>query len=187
MSHTAETLYTLEELPGIPDCYELIDGELSMMMTPIFRLHGYVVMKIGAALAAYVEEQKLGVVFGEQTGFILTRHPDTVRAPDVAFVREERLPPEGLGHEYFPGGPDLAVEVLSESNRASAMQRKVTQYFAAGTRLVWVIDPLSRAAIVHAPLRTPITLHERDVLDGEDVVPGFRYAIEQMFARIRRE
>jgi Uma2 family endonuclease len=186
MSRTAERLHTIEELPDIPDCYELVDGELLMMMSPAGNPHGYIVAEIGFALTAYVKERNLGVVFSEQTGFILARQPDTVRAPDVAFVRESRLPPDGLTSGYFPGGPDLAVEVLSKSNRASAMNHKIAQYFAAGTQLVWVVEPRERTVVVHSPLREPLLLREADTLDGDDVIVGFRYPIRQMFARLRR-
>lgn len=187
MSHAAERLHTVEELPDIPECYELVEGELIMMMSPAGPPHGHIVMTLAIALGVYVEKHHLGVVFGEQTGFILTRNPDTVRAPDIAFLREERIPAEGFGSEYFDGAPDLAVEVLSPSNRPSAMRRKIEQYFAAGTRLVWVIDSRKRTIVVHAPHRTPITLHESDALDGEDVIPGFHYEIAQLFARVRRD
>lgn len=186
MSHTAERLYTIEELPDIPDCYELVDGELIMMMTPAGWMHSHLVIKIGAVLDAYVEEKKLGMVFGEQAGFILSRNPDTVRAPDAAFVREERIPPEPSLTEYFPGAPDLAVEILSPSNRPSTMRRKIDQYFAAGTQLVWVIDPKKMTIAIHAPRREPGTLHETDALDGEDVLPGFHYEIAQLFVRMKR-
>jgi Uma2 family endonuclease len=184
MSHTAERLHTIEELPDIPECYELVDGELIMMMSPGGWLHGHLVMKIGNVLGAYVEENGLGMAFGEQTGFILTRNPDTVRAPDAAFVREERIPVERDPTEYFPGAPDLAVEVLSPSNRAPAMKRKLAQYFAAGTQMVWVVDPKTRVIIVHARGRQPALLHETDALDGEDVLPGFHYDIAKLFARM---
>jgi len=184
MSHTVERLHTIDELPDIPDCYELVDGELIMMMSPAGWLHGHLVSKIGAVIGAYVEDKKLGMAFGEQTGFILTRNPDTVRAPDAAFVREERIPRERSLTDYFPGGPDLAVEVLSPSNRASTMKRKIAQYFAAGTRLIWVVDPKAKMITVHAPAREPVTLREGDALDGEDVLPGFRYSIAQLFARM---
>lgn len=184
MSHTAERLYTVEELPDIPDCFELVDGELIMMMSPASWLHGHLVMKIGLVLGAYVDENNLGMTFGEQTGFILTRDPDTVRAPDAAFVREERIPLERDLTEYFPGAPDLVVEVLSLSNRAPAMKRKLAQYFAAGTRLAWVVDPKMRLITVHAPDREPTILHESDALEGEDVLPGFRYDIAKLFARM---
>jgi len=144
-------------------------------------------MALGIALGVYLEKHQLGVGFGEQTGFILTRNPDTVRAPDIEFLREERIPAEGFGMEYFDGAPDLAVEVLSPSNRPGSMRRKIDQYFAAGTRLVWVIDFRKRTFVVHAPRRTPVTLDESDALDGEDVIPGFHYEIAQLFARVRRE
>lgn len=125
--------------------------------------------------------------FGEQTGFILTRRPDTVRAPDISFVPDARLPPLGPGDGYFPGPPDLAVAILSPSNHAAAMQRKVDQYFAAGTRLVWVIDSHKQTITVHAPRRASEILNENDALDGEDVIPGFRYEIAELFARVRRD
>jgi Uma2 family endonuclease len=184
MSHTAERLYTVEELPGIPDSYELVDGELVMMMTPAGWMHGYLVAKIGAMLASYVEQNELGMVFGEQTGFILSRRPDTVRAPDASFVREGRIPDDRNLTDYFPGAPDLAVEVLSPSNGASTMAHKIIQYFAAGTQLVWVVNPKAKLVVVHAPDREPVTLHEGDALDGEDVIPGFHYKIAQLFARM---
>jgi Uma2 family endonuclease len=187
MSHTAERRYTVDELPDIPECYELVDGELIMMMSPAGPPHGHVVMTLGIALGVYIEKHQLGAVFGGQTGFILTRNPDTVRAPDIAFLREERIPAEGFGSEYFDGAPDLAVEILSPSNRPTAMRRKIEQYFAAGTSLVWVIDFRKRTIVVHARRRTPITLHESDALDGEDVIPGFHYEIAQLFARVRRD
>lgn len=186
MSHAAERLHTVEELPDIPECYELVDGELVMMMSPAGPLHGYLVIKIGAILNAYVEEKNLGMVFGEQTGFILTRHPDTVRAPDAAVVCEARLSSIDLGDGYFPGYPDLAVEILSPSNRPSTMPRKIDQYFSAGTRLVWVVNPRERSIVVHSLLHPQATLHEADSLDGEDVLPGFHYEIAQLFARLNR-
>ncbi|MEO7216924.1 MAG: Uma2 family endonuclease [Gemmatimonadaceae bacterium] len=186
MSHTAERLYTIDELPDLPECYELVDGELIMMMSPAGSLHGYLVVKISAMLNAYVEEKTLGMVFGEQTGFILARHPDTVRAPDAAFVCNTRLSSIELGDGYFPGYPDLAVEILSPSNRPSAMRRKIDQYFAAGTRLVWVVNPRERSIVVHSLLHPPTTLHEADTLDGEDVLPGFHYEMAHLFARLKR-
>lgn len=184
MSHTAERLHTIDELPDIPDCYELVDGELIMMMSPAGWVHGHLVSTIVGILEAYVREKKLGMAFSEQTGFILTRNPDTVRAPDAAYVREERIPNERSLTEYFPGAPDLAVEVLSPSNRASTMKRKIAQYFAAGTRLVWVVDPMAKTITVHAPARDPVALCKGDALDGADVLPGFRYNISQLFARM---
>jgi Uma2 family endonuclease len=184
MSRTAERLHTIEELPEIPDCYELVDGELLMMMSPAGWLHGHLVMKIGIVVGAYIDENKLGMAFGEQTGFILTRNPDTVRAPDAAFVREDRIPAERDLGEYFPGAPDLAVEVLSRSNRASAMKRKIAQYFGAGTQLIWVVDPGAKTITVHAPAREPVTLDKSGALKGEDVLPGFHYPFAQLFERM---
>jgi Uma2 family endonuclease len=123
----------------------------------------------------FVLRYGLGRVTGEQGGFRLQRNPDVVRAPDVAFVQLSRVVDTGRG--YFEGGPDLAVEVLSPSDRYSAVSRKVAQYLAAGTRLVWVVDPFNRTVAVYRANGEVIELPEDGVLDGEDIVPGFRLSL----------
>jgi Uma2 family endonuclease len=129
-------------------------------------------MRITALLLEHVVPRRLGRLLGE-TGFVLARNPDTVRAPDLAFVRRGRLPERTIGMVYIDGAPDLAVEVLSPSDSAIDMEDKVAEYLGAGGRLVWVVNPKRRTITVHAPEVPPRTLHEHETLDGGEVLPGF--------------
>jgi len=150
---------------------ELVKGVL-VVREPAGGRHGRVVMELARRLANHVEAQGLGAVYAAETGFTLARHPDTVRAPDVAFVRRERLrDPDTTG---FPDlAPDLVVEVLSPGDRAGEILAKVADWLSAGTRLVWVVDPERRLARAyrHDGGETIVTVD--DALDGEDVLPGF--------------
>ena len=114
----------------------------------------------------------LGVVLTEG-GFLLSRNPDTVRGPDVSFVRADRFNAEEAGRGYFRGAPDLAIEILSPSNRPGETHAKVADYLAAGTRLVWVIDPMQQIVSVYRSLLSPRRIAADGVLDGEDVLPEF--------------
>jgi Uma2 family endonuclease len=113
---------------------------------------------------------------------IISRGPDTVRAPDVWFVRTERLEGGRLPNAFFPGAPDLAVEVISPTDRRGAVMKKVGEYLEAGTRLVWVIYPENRSAVVYRPEGLPEIIGEDGVLDGEDVVPGFSLTLRDALA-----
>jgi Uma2 family endonuclease len=168
------TLMTAEELlrTSIPDRRaELVRGHLVVREPPGGR-HGLVAMNLALELGTYVKKHGGGKLFAADTGFTLFRGPDTVRAPDLAFVRHERLPdPVPVG---FPElAPDLVVEVLSPRDRTGATLAKVGDWLEAGARLVWVIDPERRAARVYRPDGSESSLGEGDSLDGEDVVPGF--------------
>ena len=112
-------------------------------MSPVGGSHGHTVIKLGGRMDAFVTPRRLGKVFTE-LGFILARDPDTVRAPDIAFVSAERLGPV-IPVGYIEGAQDLAVEVLSPDDRMSEIQEKVREYLSAGARLVWVVDPQNRA------------------------------------------
>src|SRR5207247_2417345 len=107
------------------------------------------------------------VVVSADTGFLLARDPDTVRAPDVAFISHLRAREVGDVPSYFPGPPDLAVEVLSPSDRSGEVHGKVADYLAAGARLVWVVDPRTKRVLVHRSLLSPRILEGSDLLDGE--------------------
>jgi Uma2 family endonuclease len=172
---------TIEDLLRLPDdgqFHELDEGRL-VCMPPSAYIASQVAMLILVRLGAYVLEHGLGIFAGEGGGVVLRRNPDTVRAPDISFIRAERVVDTGRG--YFEGAPDLAVEVLSPSDRYSAVSRKVSQYLAAGTRLVWVVDPFNRTVAVYRPDREVIELPEEGILDGEDVVPGFRLALTEIW------
>ncbi len=166
---TAEEYARLPETPGYRD--ELVRGRVVREPTPGWP-HGRVQSQLYLRLGNFVEEHDLGYA-GVETGFIVERGPDTVRGPDLWYVSRERLGDE-QPEVYAELGPDLAVEVLSPSNRPREMAEKLAQYFAAGTRLAWVIDPRKRTAAVDRPGWEIRVLHEQDELEGEDVVPGFR-------------
>jgi Uma2 family endonuclease len=172
---TAEELFELQD-DGLR--HELVEGELRTMAPAGFD-HGRVALRIGARILAHVEEQLLGEVLAAETGFVLARDPDTVRAPDVAFVASERAP---LGTRGFAElAPDLVVEVVSPSDRASEVASKAAMWIDAGVRLVWVVDPQARLAAVHHPGGLVTVLREDGVLDGEDVLPGFRLPLTTVF------
>jgi len=132
-------------------------------------------------LGDFVDARGLGEVFGE-TGYVLARDPDTVRGPDLSYVSRERLSNFDDGR-FFPGAPDLAVEILSPSNRRGEMHAKVADYLAAGARLVWVVDPERMSVTTYRTLLAPRRLQAGDSLDGEDVVPGLVIPIEAIFER----
>ena len=150
------------------------------MMSPAGFEHGRVVSRINARLALFVEAHALGAVTGAETGFLLRRRPDTVRAPDVGFVAAARLPPRGWSR-FFPGAPDAAVEVLSPGDRLREVRAKVVDWLAAGCGLVWVVDPHKPTVTVHRPGRSPRTLVGGDFLTGEDVIAGFRLPVAEIF------
>ncbi len=179
---------TTDELHGIPDdgwAYELINGVLVRM--PL-RSGGAssIGYRLGSRLSVYVEDNGLGVVTGEQGGYRLDpAHPrDTEVAPDVGFVRMERVPPS-TSRKYFKAwqlAPDLAVEVASENQFAPGMAAKAQFYLRLGTRLVWVIWPRhKRVDVWHPGDEAPAALGVDDTLDGEDVIPGFTYPISRLF------
>jgi Uma2 family endonuclease len=172
---------TAEELFELPDDgmrHELVEGELRSM-TPAGGEHGRAALRIGARILEHVEEHDLGAAFAAETGFVLGRSPDTVRAPDVAFVRADRLRSPAWG---FPElAPDLVVEVVSPWDRASEVASTAAMWLDAGVRMVWVVDPQARLAAVHHPGGSVTVLREDGVLDGEDVLPGFRLPLVALF------
>ena len=174
----------VEDLYRLPDDgrrYELIAGTVVSEPLPGFR-HGRVVARIVSLLRAFAEAQGLGEVVTADTGFVLARGPDTLRGPDVAFVDNGRLPSASEESKAFEGAPDLAVEVVSPSNRPDEVHAKVADYLAAGTRLVWVVDPDPdrRTLTVYESLLAPRVLRAEDEVDGSDVLPGFRARVSEL-------
>jgi len=165
---TAEQLLRVS-IPG--KRVELVRG-LLRVREPAGLRQGRVVATLSRRLSEHVEANGFGQVYVGDTGFTLARNPDTVRAPDIAFIRRERIPdPEPPGYPDL--APDLAVEVLSPGNRPGEMLAKIADWLNAGTRLVWVIDPERRLARVYREDGTEAVRLASDALDGEDVVPGF--------------
>ena len=152
-------------------------------MPPAGGRHGSVAMRIGALLNAYVRAHSLGEVFAAETGFILRRFPDTVRAPEAAFVAIERLPAGELPIGYLEMVPDLAVEVISPGDTAREVREKVADWLRAGVRLLWAIDPATRSVTVYRSRNDFDVLSEDDSLDGGRVIPGFSAEINDLFSR----
>lgn len=181
---TTKTLTTADELLRMPDDgyrYELIKGEL-VRMAPAGFEQGTIVANFTVALGRHVKANKLGVMAGAETGFRITSDPDTVRAPDLAFVSQARIPESGIPKSFWPGAPDLAVEVISPGDTYTEVEDKVEEWLDAGTRMVIVVNPRNRTLKVHLS-RTEVTLLlEADELDGGDVVPGFRVKVSELFS-----
>lgn len=159
---------------------ELVRGRL-VVREPAGYEHGRVAADLLVRIGRHVRANALGQVLAAETGFTLQRRPDTVRAPDVAFVRADRVPSPGT--RGFPElAPDLAVEVRSPGDTHAEVAEKVADWLAAGTSLVWVADPIARTVIVHAPGATPRTLTVHDTLDGGDMLPGFSARVDELLA-----
>jgi Uma2 family endonuclease len=179
---TATQLLTADDLWHMPDDslkHELVRGEL-LTMAPAGSEHGFISNRLAARLTMFVEARELGCVFNADTGFVISRDPDTVRAPDTAFVSQSRIPATGLPKKFFPGAPDLAVEVISPSDTLEEVEEKVGDWLAAGTRLVWVFNPRRKTVTVYRTEDTAQILRATDELDGGDVIPGFRCSVNEI-------
>ena len=149
-------------------------------MVPAGFDHGTIGTNLLALLWQYVKAKNLGVVVGPDTGFVISRDPDTVRAPDVGFVRQDRvLEPRPV--KFWDGAPDLAVEVISPSDTAVAVDEKVQDWLDAGTQEVIVINPKQKSVKVFRRGGTASVLREGDVLEALESVPGFRCEIAELF------
>lgn len=180
-------LLTAEEFlhhPAAEGASELVNGEI-VYMSPAGAVHHIIGGALFAQLWAYVEAHTLGDAFMDNVGYYLPipgRTRDTVRAPDVSFVAAGRLTTIPRG--FLRLAPDLAAEVLSPENTAADMDARMADYFAAGTRLLWVIDPDRRTVAVHSPNAPARWLAAADTLDGGDVVPGFVLPVAALFRRL---
>ena len=176
---TTTHLMTAEELMRLPDDglqHELIKGELLTMPPPKFE-HGRVAANLTVLLFSHVKANNLGYVCCE-TGYKLETNPDTVLGPDVSFVARQRLDkvPDG----YFPGAPDVAVEVLSPSDRRSRVEWKTEVWLSLGARSVWVVNPKTRTVeVVRADGLRRLFLETDELVD--DTVPGFRVRVAEIF------
>jgi Uma2 family endonuclease len=150
---------------------ELVRGVLVVREPPGGR-HGRITAELARVIANHVVDRALGTVYAGDTGFTLARGPDTVRGPDVAFVGKSRVPAhDPVG--YIELGPDLVVEVVSPASRPAEVLAKVADWLRAGTRLIWLIDPLRRVARVYRADGSESLVAEDQTLEGEDVLPGF--------------
>lgn len=173
---TAEDLWEIDE-PGRVD---LIRGEL-IVMPPSGGEHSEFGVNVIWLLWGHVRETGTGRVYGADAGFVLSRHPDIVVSPDAAFVAADRVPPPEERVTFLPLAPDLAIEIVSPSDRSGDVQAKVLEYLRAGTRLVLVIHPRPRTVTAYAPDDTARIYREADEIDLNEVVPGFRLRVADIF------
>ncbi len=174
---------TIEEFEGLPDDgyrSELVRGRL-VREPPVGFEHSGLGVRLAARLLGFVSGSGLGEVVGADAGFVLFEDPPTVRAPDVAFVARERIPASGPPRGFFPGAPDLAVEIVSPSNTPLEIREKVRDYLAAGAREVWVVEPRGRTVTLYRAGREIVLLSEGDELGGGEVLPGFRMRVREIF------
>ena len=178
---TTTHLITAEELIKLPDdsmCHELIKGEL-LTMPPPGDEHGAVIMNLTGPLFNHVKVNNLGVLRAAETGFKLESNPDTVLAPDIAFIARDRVGPRVLG--YRNGAPDLVVEVMSQWDSRPKVARKAALWLELGARSVWVVNPRQRTVEVSRADGHKRLFHDTDELI-DDTVPGFRIAVSEIFA-----
>jgi Uma2 family endonuclease len=178
-----ERLVTAEEFERMPEStryrYELVEGRLVRMSPPNFD-HGRLVLRLAYLLEAHLKNRPEGVAVVE-TGFTLASNPDTVRGPDVSFVRKDRVPAPGT--RGFPRmAPDLVFEVLSPADRPGEVRRKIAEYLGRGVELVVVVDPADKTVIVHRSGTQPVIFRDAtDVLDLADAIPGFTCRLTEIF------
>jgi Uma2 family endonuclease len=173
--------WTEEALMALPRDgrkYQVLGGKL--VVSPTGFQHGYISLRLSSALLGFALKQRLGVVVDSSTGFRL-ENGDCL-SPDVSFVSAARLRGQKeLTKHFFQGAPDLAVEVLSPGETLAGIQKKLMAYFAEGTRLAWVIKPQDRTVSVHHSPKQSRFLRAGDFLDGEELLPGFRFPVADLF------
>jgi Uma2 family endonuclease len=175
---------TAEELSRMPDDgmrRELVRGELRVMTRAGFE-HGRVALRVGRLLGEHVDRNDLGVALAAETGFVLGHDPDTVRAPDAAFVSKARASAIGRTPRFWPGAPDFAAEVVSPDDSFREVEEKALMWLQAGTKAVLVLDPERHTATVYRG-RGEARVHSDDeTLDLGDAVPGWTVGVRELFA-----
>ena len=187
MSTTSTALMTAEELMNLPDDdlrHELIDGELITMPTPGLP-HGRIGARLSASLTQFVMDNDLGDVFVGDSGFHLSKGPDTVLGPDISFISKERLEQVEELPAYWQGAPDLAVEILSPGDRPGYVKKKISLYLSFGTRQVWSVDPKHRTVTVYRSETDTTTFSGSDHLESPDLLPGFRISLDRIFGPVQ--
>lgn len=169
--------------PAAAGASELVRGEIRMM-TPAGGAHGVIAGTLFRILSSFVEEHELGLCLPDNVGFLLPNLEHTVRSPDVAFIRADRLPPNGIGRGWIPVAPDLAVEVLSPDETEAMLEEKLADYRTAGTQLIWVVDPAQRGVSIRRVNADDRWVSEHEDLIGEDALAGFSMPVARLFARL---
>jgi Uma2 family endonuclease len=179
-SSTPMTAETLLRMSGKGVRYELIEGALKTR-EPAGHNHGRIAATVTGSLIVHVHAHQLGVVYAAETGFLISRDPDTVRAPDVAFVRWERAEQSGSSSGYFPGAPDLAVEVISPGDTYGEVDEKAAAWLHAGTEMVLCLNPRYQTVTIYKSPDDITILTREEILDGGSVVPGWRVEVGELF------
>ena len=177
-------LMTAEQLAKLsPDASrgELVRGEF-IPMSPAGFFHGRIALRIGTFLNIYIMQHDIGEAYAAETGFILSKNPDTVRAPDVSFVTYERIRKQSKASGFFDGAPDLAVEVISPSETAVEIETKIIEYLEAGTQLVWIVYPQTETVTVHQAPNLVQKLNVDETLSGVPLLPDFSIPVRDIFS-----
>ena len=185
MSVSLNSLVTAEQLEQLSRSgvrCELVAGGLHQMSPAGFE-HGVIAARIVSLLGPYIHAKKLGKSCAAETGFLLSRDPDTVRAPDAAFVSNARLKdlPSDL-KRYLPIAPDLVAEVVSPSDTFGEVEEKARYWIESGTSMVLVVDPSTRTLRVYQDEKHITVLREADIFDAGEVVPGWRFVVSELFS-----
>ena len=175
---TADELLALPK--GMGKRYELVAGELRVLPASGWR-HGEIVANIVSLLGSVIRERELGRGFGAGTGFLLKRDPDTVRAPDFAFIAKDHLPETEPAEAFWPGAPDLAVEVLSPGDTSGEVAEKIDEWLAAGCAAVWIVDPKLQTVTIYQSITNVVVKTAGEMLQGDPVVPSFLCAVDELF------
>jgi Uma2 family endonuclease len=175
-----QTAEQLAQMPSDGNRYELIDGELHMM-SPAGGRHGRVAGRVFKLLANHVDDQSLGCVFAAETGFFIRRNPDTVRAPDAAFVSQARMEDIIDDSGYVPLSPDLAVEVVSPNDTFADVENKAFSWLDAGSKLVLIVEPESKMVHAYRSRSDISVLQSAELLDVSDVVTGWQVKVSEFF------
>ena len=183
-AETSQKVWTEEELQSLPEdgfIHEVVSGELVKSPRNNFQ-HSNICGRLLYAVAMFNSKHRLGVVLGSSTGFWMFNR--NCRAPDVSFIpkaRLEQLQFSPTAKQFFPGAPDLAVEILSPSNTRAEMDERLRDFFASGTQIAWIINPDTRSAEVCRSLTQRRLIGPGGELDGEHLLPGLRYPINDLF------
>jgi Uma2 family endonuclease len=180
----AKRVWTEADLEALPEdgfIHEVVDGELVMSPKNNFQ-HENIFDRLYPVISAYNRKQRLGVVRGSSAGYWM--HNQNCRAPDISFIPRARL--EALGFKpnsrgFFPGAPDLAIEILSPNNTRAEIEDRLRDFFASGTQIIWIINPDSESVEVCHSLTQRKLIGSGGFLEGEHLLPGFRYPIADLF------
>ena len=180
-----QKIWTESELEALPEdgyLHEVVDGQLVMSPKNNF-YHGEICSRLLAALVNFNGVHKLGAVLDSSTGFWMQNR--NCRAPDISFIAKARLIAAGFKRQskrFFPGAPDLAVEILSPNNMRSEIDDRLRDFFASGTQLTWIINPEQECVELCRSPEKRTLMGTGGMLNGEELLPGFRYPIAELFA-----